>query len=409
MKSTLALFLFLAGLACHPDARAVACGDTITKDTILAGDLSCSSGAYALYVATPGITIDFNGYSVSGTATMDGVRVVNASDVTLLYGNFTGFRVGVNATRADRLSVIGNFMFEMGSAVIANDSRAVTLVDNTGHTFEHWGFLLAAYRGSRASLGGHTIAGNYLVGSSAMIGVCGHANGRSIVSNNQLFGGSVHLLDGASGNEVSGNAMEGGDTPDPAILLRGSRKNRVINNFVLQYGRGISLVPTYTGTCMTGPLPLPEVSDNIVSGNQMTFGQIALLLGNGNRRLPLVFGNSIKDNTIASFEIGLYLRADSFGNVVSGNNFFNTRRTLRNEGFLNLLPGTSFRGGPGRVSVMPSAKRMPSLAQARAHAAITRSQDKERSPTSRPGNGLRTPGRDATPVRVQHVRARLQR
>ena len=407
MKSTLSLLLLLVGLACHPDARAVACGDTITKDTILAGDLSCSSGAYALYVATPGITIDFNGYSVSGPATMDGVRVANASDVSLLYGNFTGFRVGVNATRADRLSVIGNFMFEMGTAVIANDSRAVTLVDNTGHTFEHWGFLLAAYRGSRASLGGHTIAGNYLVGSSAMIGVCGHANGRSIVSNNQLFGGSVHLLDGASGNEVSGNAMEGGDTPDPAILLRGSRKNRVINNFVLQYGRGISLVPTYTGTCMTGPLPLPEVSDNVVSGNQVTFGQIALVLGNGNRRLPLVFDNRIQDNTVASFEIGLYLRADSFGNVVSGNSFFNTRRSLRNEGFLNLLPGTSFRGGPGRVSVRPAAKSAPSLAQARAHAAGTRPRTKDRTPSATPVGQPRPSVRGNKPLR--DTRATIRR
>lgn len=58
-------------------------------------------------MATSGVTLDFNGYSTRGTASMDGIRVADASDVTLLYGNPQRLRVGINASRADRLTVNG--------------------------------------------------------------------------------------------------------------------------------------------------------------------------------------------------------------------------------------------------------------------------------------------------------------
>lgn len=365
MKSILALILSLAGLCCHADALALSCGDTITGNTTLTADLSCSSGGYALYVATSGVTIDFDGYSVYGRASMDGIRVVNASDVTLLHGNLSGFRVGINASRADGLTVNGMLLWDLGSAVIASDSRAVTLLDNTAYLLDSWGFFLPAYAGSRSSLGGHVIAGNWLEGPTTLIGVCGAANGGSLIHGNEMHGGGILLMDAASGNEVSGNVMEGGRPRDFGVLLFGSRDNLIRNNGIHRYENGIALIPAYNGKCATGSLPLPQVDNNRILDNDLSIGRFAILLGRGDRRRPLVFSNLVSGNSIAAFELGLLLRADSFHNAVSGNLFFNTTRAIRDEGILNsvfIATPPRLTGGQSRIAVRrPSTSASPAL------------------------------------------------
>lgn len=354
MKSILALILSLSGLCLHADAFALACGDTITSDATLTADLSCTSGGYALYVATPGVTIDFNGYSLRGNASMDGIRVTNASDVSLLNGNLSGFRVGVNASRADRLTVSGMLLWKLGSAVIASDSRAVTLIGNTAYMIESWGFFLPAYSGSRSSLGGHSIVGNWLEGPTTLIGVCGAANGDSLVRGNELHGGGVLLMDGASNNEVSGNVMEGGLPRDFGVLLFGSHDNLVRDNGIHRYENGVALIPAYNGKCATGPLPLPQVNGNRILDNDFSIGQTAILLGRGNNRRPLVFGNLVSGNSIAGFDLGLHLRTDSFDNVADGNLFFYTMRTVRDEGVLNSISSAAYARVTGRQSRIPT-------------------------------------------------------
>ena len=357
MKFIPILLVTLASLIWHADAHALSCGDTVTTDTALTADLNCSGGGYALYVATSGVTIDFNGYTVRGTAAMDGVRIANASDVTLLYGNLTGFRTGVNASHADRLTVDSMLMWRMGTAVIASDSRAVTLVGNNAYLLESWAFFLPAYAGSRPSLGGHTIVGNWLEGPSSLIGVCGNANGGSSIRYNELHGGGVQLLDGASDNDVSSNIMEGDDTRDVGIVVFGGRDNLLGDNSIHRFGMGISLIPAYTNSCATGSQSLPLVSGNQVIGNDLSIGQYAIVLGRGDRRNPLVSANRIAGNSIAAFDLGLYLRADSFDNTASGNLFFNTLRAMRDEGAGNSIASSADsirRPGQSRIAVKPS-------------------------------------------------------
>jgi hypothetical protein len=293
---------------------------------------------------------------------MDGIRITGASDVTLLYGNLSGFRVGINASRADRLAVSGMLMWNLGSAVIASDSRAVSLLGNTAYLLESWGFFLPAYAGSRPTLGGHVIAGNWLEGPTSLIGVCGAANGGSLVHGNEMHGGGVLLMDGASGNEVSGNVMEGNLSRDFGILLFGSRDNLVRDNGIHRYENGIALVPAYNGKCTTGSLPLPQVNGNRILDNDLSIGQTAIQLGRGDSRRPLVFGNLVSGNSIAAFDLGLHLRADSFDNMASGNLFFYTTRAVRDEGSLNSvssMPSARRSGGSARIAVKPPGSVPP--------------------------------------------------
>ena len=89
-------------------ALALSCGDTLTSDTTLTANLACSGTA--LVVGADGITIDLNGYTISGDGTGLGIDNTGGYDnVTIKNGTITGFQVvtrGVSSTSKISTSVI---------------------------------------------------------------------------------------------------------------------------------------------------------------------------------------------------------------------------------------------------------------------------------------------------------------
>lgn len=72
----------------------VACGDTLTQDTVLTDHLRCS-GEPGLRIDTPGVTLDLNGYTVTGDT---GIGLsITADDVVVRGGQVSGWPVGVYA------------------------------------------------------------------------------------------------------------------------------------------------------------------------------------------------------------------------------------------------------------------------------------------------------------------------
>ena len=65
LLSAVALFHFAA-------AHAQSCGDTITHDVTLTADLHCTTGWFALYVPTHGVTVDLDGHTISGSRDLSG-------------------------------------------------------------------------------------------------------------------------------------------------------------------------------------------------------------------------------------------------------------------------------------------------------------------------------------------------
>lgn len=61
------LVVFLVSFSFIPQVSAVSCGDTITQDTTLTGDLNCNTD-YGLIIGADGITLDCNGYSITGSS-----------------------------------------------------------------------------------------------------------------------------------------------------------------------------------------------------------------------------------------------------------------------------------------------------------------------------------------------------
>jgi parallel beta-helix repeat protein len=89
------------GFASVPAAVAsepLACGDVLLTDTLLAADLTCGAGD-GLVLGAPGITLDLNGHSITGSGignSAGGVRVPpGINGTTITNGHIAGFTEGV--------------------------------------------------------------------------------------------------------------------------------------------------------------------------------------------------------------------------------------------------------------------------------------------------------------------------
>jgi len=114
---------------------AVSCGDVLTEDTTLDGDLSCSGTA--LVIGSDDITVDLNGHVLSGDGTGMGVDNSGGYDgVTIENGTIQDFEEGVLAQGADDLTLQGLAVIGAGGdmangAVHVLDSERVTIKDTS--------------------------------------------------------------------------------------------------------------------------------------------------------------------------------------------------------------------------------------------------------------------------------------
>ncbi len=75
------------------------CGDTITKDTILTEDFDCSGTAFT--IGADNITIDCNGYTLTGNDNGNGIQITGFDGLTVENCDISHFDVGIRADTSD--------------------------------------------------------------------------------------------------------------------------------------------------------------------------------------------------------------------------------------------------------------------------------------------------------------------
>lgn len=208
-------FVTVAGLiglpgALQPAAYALQCGDVITQDTVLTEDLGPCSGN-GLVVGQPGVTLNLNGHSITGTGTAIGIwlRFPNPNGPATVQGP----------------GVVAGFGFGVAFSMINNVTiRDVRFLDNVVQiSFAHSNTVL--------------IANNELIGR-------GSAETAIQVSSSSL----VTIQE----NKISGHSKAGIAGSNAAAIS-------VLNNVIRRNGVGISpgIEPGYW-----------TIRENIVSANQ---------------------------------------------------------------------------------------------------------------------------------------------
>ena len=323
LRTVLGCALFLAPSSAH----ALSCGDTITSSVTLTADLHCTTGFEALYVTTPGITIDLNGHTLSGTSALRGIRVLDAGVVTIRNGTIHGFWGGITGLRAHKIHIENVTFKELGVAISLNYTADARIVGNRfsamtgGDTISFATPTGAGY----GAAGGHIVDSNYFEDVFTGISVCGYDNrGLRITKNEMLLvhDYGIHAFDGSGAHYMAGNIIS--SVENTGVVLRASSDNEITGNVIRKGRLGLAFIPELTGFCRNGPVLDPYVSGNLVDGNTIADLDGGLTLGLGSSSKALVFKNNIHFNKIYDDLTGIYFREDAQYNDATGNAYSGT-------------------------------------------------------------------------------------
>ncbi len=225
------------------EPAAVTCGQEITANTTLDGDLVCTGGP-ALIVTADNVVLDLGGHTITGhgaAAGFPGIRLRNVKGVTVQTGTITGFGAGV-AIEAGANNVIQN----------------LTVQDNIGSTEGDFGDGITANASAGNTIRGNTVRRNGPFSGISLVGACEKNEIRdNVISDNNMLSG-----DPSQGRQDMGIRIEG-----PA-----ANNNKVIGNTVTGSGaEGISVLPTcadrQAGCAGTPPNEGNEIAKNMSHRN----------------------------------------------------------------------------------------------------------------------------------------------
>ena len=210
-----------ATLAATGTASAVqlSCGQTITQDTTLTGDVLNCPGP-AIVIGADGITLDMNGHTASGAAGNRAHGILNQghADVTVRNGTVRGFGLyGVRLAGADR-----NLVEDM---ILVRNLTGIGLVDSTGGVFRDSlvrdsGFVGVNLTGGDAN----TVTRNRIARSRGQAVFVQHSvsesGGGHLVSANTIAGNGIWISLGPTGTRVLGNTIGGSQRDGISVFDR---------------------------------------------------------------------------------------------------------------------------------------------------------------------------------------------
>lgn len=214
-------------------AAHVSCGQTITQNTVLDGDVGpCPNGG--IVIGADNITLDLNGHTVFGVATGGdglGVELNNRSGVTVRNGRVTLFDAGVVIAGGARNTVTRILAQDNIGSALAGVGDGIAVFDSSGNTIQQ-----------------NVVRHN---GPFSGISLVGDADNNVIDSN---LAQDNNIDSSPNVNEDMGIRVEG----------RGADNNTVTNNSVVGSGLDGIIVFGYTsGTQNVGNI----VRRNVTRGN----------------------------------------------------------------------------------------------------------------------------------------------
>ena len=336
---TLAALAALTLLTALPAAAQVNCGDVITSDRALTGDLDCTGGWTGIEIAAPDVMLDLNGHTLSGSI-FQGV-MISADRVTLRGpGVIKGFELGVQVAGAADVTIEDVLFIDLDSGLYAVGADRLDLRENIfayipGDAAAIVGYDDGTVRPSRDGVAYDNRF--YEVGTG--LRVCGaNATGHRLERNEfvRTAGYAVHLETGTSGNIVHRNWFE--QSFGSGIRITNSSNNRLTENYLEDGRTGIELhdnAGAISSTCAAPPMPT-VVTGNVLDSNYVGRFEVAIALGLGIDAMPRVIANRIEMSKLYDNDIGLWLREDAWRNTSIHSAFNRTTTPIVDDGTANV-------------------------------------------------------------------------
>lgn len=322
--------LALLTLGVTQTVYAVNCGDYVASNVVLTQNLECNSGRIALEVVSNNVTIDLNGFTLSGSRELVGVRVIGYDNLTVQNGSIKGFWAGINSFNSNKLNVSNTTFYEVGNGVIlsqgnnariqGNDfiktrSTAISItVPNKGHTANQ-----------------NLISRNEFYRVRGGISICGDQADKNVISDNLIWKSAdygIHLNHSDRNRIYRNRILENADLA--SLRLNNSSYNEVNNNTIRQGGHvGISVLGNAGDACLDGGFGFS--GKNRFTHNQISDFSTAIILGLGLGNQRNVDGTGFLENRITDNNIGVFSQSDARGTYLRSNDFTNTSPPIINH------------------------------------------------------------------------------
>lgn len=311
--------LALATLFSH--AHAVSCGDLLFSNTTLTSDLNCTSGYYALEIRNNNVTLDLNGYTLSGTSALAGVIVLGQNNVTIKNGVIKGFWAGVNTADSDNLNIFDNVFFDLGAGVIVSSGNNATVASNDFiFTTSHAVSIVNHVAGRTAN--GNQVLNNEFYETRVGVEICGSGADSNIIEDNFIWKSmdyGIHI-NHSHDNHIYGNAIR--ETGGTAIRLNNASHNQMYGNSLRIGNNGLSILAQAGGACTASSSVVSKLNE--FRGNHSIGFNTGVILGLGTSGSMLVYDNKINSNKIYDDNIGLFFNSDAHNNDGTGNAYSGT-------------------------------------------------------------------------------------
>jgi len=277
---------------------AISCGDTITTDTVLDSDLTCSNTA--ITIGANGITLDCQGHTIRGSGSISGILSIDRQNIIIKNCIVENFATGISFESTNNSQLINNTASNNGWGFFIFSSSDNTLTSNTANYNGDKGFLL------RTS-----------------------SNFNTLTSNTANYSGSTGFSLSASSNNILTNNTANGNELWGFRLQSSSNFNNFTSNIANNNEDGFRLQSS---------------SNNIFTSNIANNNSFAGFFLDFFLQSPPRF-NTITSNTAISNGISVVLFS-SQTNLIFNNFFDNAVDDGFNIWNISKTPGTNIIGGP---------------------------------------------------------------
>lgn len=317
------------------NAYALNCGDRIASDITFEKDLECTNGYAALEVVNNNVTIDLNGFTLSGPTQLAGIQVVGYNKVTIQNGSVRGFWAGVNSSSSDRLSVNNVLFYQVGHGVAIHGGNEARVQDNQFIQTSSVSVSITVRDKSRTA-SQNLISGNEFYQTLGGVAICGHQADKNVIVDNLIWKSSNYAihLNHSDRNQIYRNRILE-TTNTAAIRLNNSSYNHINDNSIREGGNsGISILADAGGACISGGFN--SSLKNQITNNQLSDFTSAISLGLGvSTSTSRVEGNALLGNRISNSGIGINSRNDTRNNYGRDNQFEGTSPNVVDNGTNN--------------------------------------------------------------------------
>jgi parallel beta-helix repeat protein len=334
IQSAIITIIFVLTVSHSPILLALSCGDAVTSDTTLTEDLHCTSGYVALEVFASNVTIDLNGFTLSGTADVAGIRSSGYDSLTIKNGSIRGFWVGVNTGRTNDLEVSSITFYEVGHGVIISQGNNADIHDNDFIRTRNQGVFIVN-RGQKETANRNIVNNNEFYEAQFGIEICGDQSDNNIITNNLLWKTvdyGIHL-NHSDHNILRNNRVL--DSDGTALRLNNSSYNRIESNSLREGAQtGISILAKAGDACLASGST--KSYKNTVLNNHSIGFETGIILGLGVSKNANVMNNLISGNKIYNNHLGILFNLDSHNNNAVNNAYQGTIVAIVDEGVGNL-------------------------------------------------------------------------